>query len=417
MHRRNSGLLNYLIGREYGIPGTRGQKEVLETLYENWHSQEIGTKLKTIIRGARSIFAIACSADNERVACATAKHDVIVLKVQPKICYHATLTGHVRSPVCLAFHPTNSCLLVSGSLDRSVILWDIDDTKNPLLSVWKSEAVLYFPISSVSFNPVQTDILLVATLNSIACLCVSQSTLDVLWTINLPVRERIVGMAKFHPTSGKLLTATRKVSPNADVLPQLYPSGFCCQLHLWQWPWDNSCGQLMKFDSDSNSNMVHSGAYICSVDSCSMSGDYLACMYQQFFDSFEIVIVSTSPESWATILAKVKRRLQINSLSLSPSGLLLLSYTNFAYSTGEMPWHWGIMRLKKDTSSENKTSYSMQCVVAPFTPYSVSSLFNGVQTDAAGVPNNAQWLPFPIMGVIWGTSTGMLCVMSNYYSR
>ena len=415
MHRCKSGLLNYLIGREYGIAGTRGQKEVLKTLYENWHSQEIGTKLKTIIRGARSIFAIACSVDNEHVACATAKHDVIVLKVQPKISYHATLTGHARSPVCLAFHPTNSCLLVSGSLDRSVILWDIDNTRNPLLCVWKSD-ILYNPISSVSFNPVQTDILLVATLHSVTCLCVSQSMLDALWTIHLPVRERIVGMAKFHPTSGELLTATRAVSPNADVLPQLYPSGFCCQLHLWKWPWDNSSGQLMRFGSDCNS-LIHSGAYICSVDSCSMSGDFLACMYQQFFDSFEIVIVSTSPKSWGTILAKVKRRLQINSLSLSSSGLLLLSYTNFAYSTSEVPWHWGIMRLKKDTSNENGPSYSMQCVVAPFTPYSVSSLFNGAHNDAAGVPNNAQWLPSPIMGVIWGTSTGMLCVMSNYYSQ
>lgn len=248
MQRRKSGLLNYLIGREYGIAGTRGQKEVLKTLYENWHSQEIGTKLKTVIRGAKSIFAIACSADNEHVACATAKHDVIVLKVQPKISYHATLTGHARSPVCLAFHPTNSCLLVSGSLDRSVILWDIDNTRSPLLSVWKSD-ILYNPISSVSFNPVETDILMVATLHSVTCLCVSQSTLDDLWTIQLPVRERIVGMAKFHPTSGELLTATRAVSPNADVLPQLYPSGFCCQLHLWQWPWDNSSGRLMKFST------------------------------------------------------------------------------------------------------------------------------------------------------------------------
>lgn len=414
MYRRNSGLLNYLIDREYGIPGTRGQKELLETLYENWHSQEIGTKLKTIVRGARSIFAIACSADNEYVACATAKHDVIVLKVQPKISYHTTLTGHKRSPVCLTFHPTNSCLLVSGSLDRSVILWDINNTKNPLLSVWKSD-VLYYPISSVSFNPVQTDILLVATLHSITCLCVSQSMLDALWTIHLPVRERMVGMAKFHPTSGELLTATRAVSPNADVLPQLYPSGFCCQLHLWQWPWDSSSGSLMRFNNDSN--LIHSGAYVCSVDSCSMNGEFLACMYQKFFDSFEIVIVSTSPESWGTVLAKVKRRLQINSLSLSSSGLLLLSYTNFAYSTGEIPWHWGIMRLKKATSSKSETSHSMQCVVAPFTPYSVSSLFNGSHNDVAGVPNNAQWLPSPILGVIWGTSTGMLCVMSNYYSR
>ena len=416
MYRRNGGLLNYLIGREYGIRGTRGQKELLETLYENWHSQEIGTKLKTIIRGAKSIFAIACSADNERLACATAKHDVIVLKVQPRISYHATLTGHARSPVCLAFHPTNSSLLVSGSLDRSVILWDTNNTKSPLLSVWKSDA-LYYPISSVSFNPVQGDILLVATLHSITCLCVSQLTLDALWTIHLPVRERIVGMAKFHPTSGELLTATRAISPNAEVLPQLYPSGFCCQLHLWQWPWDNSSWPLMRFNSDSSKNLIHSGAYVCSVDSCSMSGDFLACMYQKFYDSFEIVIVSTSPNSWGTVLAKVKRRLQINSLSLSSSGLLLLSYTNFAYATGEIPWHWGIMRLKKNANSKNETSYSMQCVVAPFTPYSISSLFNGANTDPAGVPNNAQWLPAPIMGVIWGTSTGMLCVMSNYYSR
>ena len=415
MQRRESGLLNYLIRREYGIAGTRGQNEVLKTLYENWHSQEIGTKLKTVVRGARSIFAVACSADNEHVACATAKHDVIVLKVQPKISYHATLTGHARSPVCLAFHPINSCLLVSGSLDRSVILWDVDNGKSPLLSVWKSD-ILYNPISSVSFNPVQTDILLVATLHSVTCLCVSQSALDALWTIHLPIRERIVGMAKFHPTTGELLTATRAVSPNADVLPQWYPSGFCCQLHLWQWPWDNSSGRLMRFSSDGN-NLIHSGAYVCSADSCSMNGDFLACMYQQFFDSFEIVIISTSPKSRGTILAKVKRRLQVNSLSLSSSGLLLLSYTNFAYSTGETPWHWGIMRLKEDTKNENGLSYSMQCVVAPFTPYSVSSLFNGVHNDPAGVPNNAQWLPSPIMGVVWGTSTGMLCVMSNYYSR
>ncbi|XP_065883383.1 activating molecule in BECN1-regulated autophagy protein 1A-like [Dysidea avara] len=407
---RNGGLVCYLISRQYGIPGTRGQKTKLENLYENWHSQELGKKLNTIVIGAKSIFAIASSADNQYVACATARHDLIVLKIQPKICYYTSLSGHKRSPICLAFHPTDSRLLVSGSLDKTVILWDIHNTNNPILSTWNS---YINPISAVNFNPVVPDILLVVTVHNFTCLCVTQSKLEVVKVISLPVMERIIGMAKFHPSNGKLLTATRALTGQyTEVMPRPYPSGFCCELHFW----DNVTWPHMKFN-DETDTLLFSGAYICTTDSCSMNGDLLACMCQQSYETlcFEIMIVSTSPKSWGNILTKVKCRLQINSLSLSSSGLLLLTYTNFANSTSEIPWHWGIMKLNKDIVND-KESYSLQCVVSPYTPYSTRRLFSNSHHDPTGIPNNAQWLPYPIMGVVWGTSSGMLCIMSNYYS-
>ena len=70
-----------------------------------------------------------------------------------------TLTGHPRTPWCVAFHPFYPGILASGCLEGHVRVWDINGGGS---ECWRANGV----IASLAFHPTDR-LLVVATLNEL----------------------------------------------------------------------------------------------------------------------------------------------------------------------------------------------------------------------------------------------------------
>ena len=71
----------------------------------------------------RSTIAVAYSADGKTLASTHGDHTVKLIECATGRMVRA-LEGHGRTPWVVRFHPTNSDVLASGSLDNTVIVWD-----------------------------------------------------------------------------------------------------------------------------------------------------------------------------------------------------------------------------------------------------------------------------------------------------
>ena len=71
----------------------------------------------------RSTIAVAYSADGKTLASTHGDHTVKLIECATGRMVR-TLEGHGRTPWVVRFHPTNSDVLASGSLDNTVIVWD-----------------------------------------------------------------------------------------------------------------------------------------------------------------------------------------------------------------------------------------------------------------------------------------------------
>jgi len=103
----------------------------------------------------RSTIAAAFSPDGTLLASTHGDHTVKLIDCRTGKCVRV-LTGHRRTPWVVRFHPTDSNILVSGSLDHQVRVWNASS----------AECVLCFdfgkPIASLAFNP-DGDVLAVAS--------------------------------------------------------------------------------------------------------------------------------------------------------------------------------------------------------------------------------------------------------------
>ncbi|KAF3335834.1 hypothetical protein FCM35_KLT20341 [Carex littledalei] len=103
----------------------------------------------------RSTIAAAFSSDGKTIASTHGDHTVKVIDCQSGKCLKI-LSGHRRTPWVVRFHPIHSDILVSGSLDHEVRLWDAH-TSDCIVS-----RSFYRPIASLAFHA-QGEFLAVAT--------------------------------------------------------------------------------------------------------------------------------------------------------------------------------------------------------------------------------------------------------------
>ncbi|XP_076237228.1 uncharacterized protein LOC143180996 isoform X2 [Calliopsis andreniformis] len=108
-----------------------------------------------------------------------------------------TLSGHPRTPWCIAFHPSSSRILASGCLGGQVRVWDLSDGSE----VWnaKSQTV----IASLAFHPSER-LLVIATYNEIYFWDWSQSEPFAVTTTNTD-KEKVRYVA-FDNLGKKLIT-------------------------------------------------------------------------------------------------------------------------------------------------------------------------------------------------------------------
>ncbi|CAD7696597.1 unnamed protein product [Ostreobium quekettii] len=128
------GVLALLSARESGRPSKRtawrhtgcGRDDRDLQIWASHHAlQHCKSELCDLQSHPRSTIATAVSPDGRLVASTHGDHSV-------KIVDYATgklvreLTGHRRTPWTVHFHPTDSAIVVSGSLDSEVRLWNVN---------------------------------------------------------------------------------------------------------------------------------------------------------------------------------------------------------------------------------------------------------------------------------------------------
>lgn len=72
----------------------------------------------------RSTFLMVFSPDGSKVASTHGNHNIYVTDIKSGKNIK-TLTGHPRTPWCIAFHPTSNQIVASGCLGGEVRIWDL----------------------------------------------------------------------------------------------------------------------------------------------------------------------------------------------------------------------------------------------------------------------------------------------------
>ncbi|XP_012173193.1 activating molecule in BECN1-regulated autophagy protein 1B isoform X2 [Bombus terrestris] len=107
----------------------------------------------------KATFLMVFSPDGTKIASAHGNHSVYITDVATRKNIKI-LSGHPRTPWCIAFHPSSSYLLASGCLGGQVRVWDLrDDSK-----VWNVKC--HTVIASLAFHPSEK-LLVIATNNEI----------------------------------------------------------------------------------------------------------------------------------------------------------------------------------------------------------------------------------------------------------
>jgi WD40 repeat protein/serine/threonine protein kinase len=169
-----------------------------------WHSQpQLGT---TIARQAEQIAAAAISPDGSLLASAGGLDSDFAIHLW-NIADHtsqAVLEGHTSQITALAFHPTRP-LLASGSVDRTVIIWDITNTERPV-TLPLSDSVF-----AIAFN-VQGDQLAVGDNTGAITIWDTRGSSPDTWTpLGQPSSahtDRVLALA-YHPNGALLASGSR----------------------------------------------------------------------------------------------------------------------------------------------------------------------------------------------------------------
>ncbi|XP_053979156.1 putative uncharacterized protein DDB_G0277255 isoform X1 [Hylaeus volcanicus] len=157
---QSQNILQNLRLRDFGFhtickPSTQLQS-VAETNLVLKNHKELKCNLPGI---ARATFLMVFSPDGTKMASTHGNHNVYITEVTTGKNIR-TLSGHPRTPWCIAFHPSSSQILASGCLGGQVRVWDLSDGSE----VWNAESQTV--IASLAFHPFER-LLVIATYNEI----------------------------------------------------------------------------------------------------------------------------------------------------------------------------------------------------------------------------------------------------------
>uniref|UniRef100_A0A1B6FRC8 Uncharacterized protein n=1 Tax=Cuerna arida TaxID=1464854 RepID=A0A1B6FRC8_9HEMI len=108
---------------------------------------------------SRSTFLMVFSPDGKKVASTHGNHNVYVTDLTSGKNIK-TLTGHPRTPWCIAFHPSSNHILASGCLGGQVRVWDLSGGSE----IWMAESQTV--IASLAFHPIDR-MLVIASYNEL----------------------------------------------------------------------------------------------------------------------------------------------------------------------------------------------------------------------------------------------------------
>ncbi|XP_051154473.1 probable serine/threonine-protein kinase DDB_G0282963 isoform X2 [Leptopilina boulardi] len=218
---QSQNILRNLMLRDFGLrtthkTSTKELEPIAETNLVLKDHKELKCDLPGVPRGS---FLMVFSPDGTKVASTHGNHNIYItdLTTGKNI---QTLSGHPRTPWCIAFHPSSSEILASGCLGGQVRVWDLSGGSE----VWNSDGQTV--IASLAFHPSER-LLVIATFNEVHFWDWSQSEpFAVIETKHVKERVRYVA---FDNLGRKLITGIANVLPpqtqwDRPPLEQLYRS-------------------------------------------------------------------------------------------------------------------------------------------------------------------------------------------------
>ncbi|XP_043465249.1 probable WRKY transcription factor protein 1 isoform X3 [Leptopilina heterotoma] len=218
---QSQNILRNLMLRDFGLrtthkTSTRELEPIAETKLVLKDHKELKCDLPGVPRGS---FLMVFSPDGTKVASTHGNHNIYItdLTTGKNI---RILSGHPRTPWCIAFHPSSSEILASGCLGGQVRVWDLSGGSE----VWNSDSQTV--IASLAFHPSER-LLVIATYNEIHFWDWSQSEpFAVIATKHEKERVRYVA---FDNLGRKLITGIANAPPaqsqwDRPPLEQLYRS-------------------------------------------------------------------------------------------------------------------------------------------------------------------------------------------------
>ncbi|XP_011267694.1 probable serine/threonine-protein kinase DDB_G0282963 isoform X3 [Camponotus floridanus] len=158
---KSRNILRNLMLRDFGLRTThKTSTRELEPIAEANLVLRDHKELKCNLPGVpRSSFLMVFSADGTMMASTHGNHNVYITEISTgkniKI-----LSGHPRTPWCIAFHPSSSQILASGCLGGQVRVWDLNGGSE----IWNADS--HTVIASLAFHPFER-LLVIATYNEI----------------------------------------------------------------------------------------------------------------------------------------------------------------------------------------------------------------------------------------------------------
>ncbi|XP_046346371.1 activating molecule in BECN1-regulated autophagy protein 1A-like isoform X1 [Haliotis rufescens] len=156
-------VIQFLQSREHGCSKRKSKAsggENLGTLVEDRTSTLTKNQACELSGLPRATFLMDFSPDGTKVASTHGDHTVRVTDITSGKCTHV-LTGHPRTPWCVAFHPSSNEILASGCLGGEVRIWDLHGGGS---EVWHSPT--NGVIASLAFHPMD-HVLVFATGNTV----------------------------------------------------------------------------------------------------------------------------------------------------------------------------------------------------------------------------------------------------------
>ncbi|XP_076633080.1 uncharacterized protein LOC143347604 isoform X2 [Colletes latitarsis] len=157
---QSQNILQNLMLRDFGFHTIHKPSTQLESIAEKNLVLKNHVELKCDLPGIpRATFLMVFSPDGTKMASTHGNHNVYITEVTTGKNIR-TLSGHPRTPWCIAFHPSSSQILASGCLGGQVRVWDLSDGSE----VWNAESQTV--IASLAFHPSER-LLVIATYNEI----------------------------------------------------------------------------------------------------------------------------------------------------------------------------------------------------------------------------------------------------------
>ncbi|XP_076180667.1 uncharacterized protein LOC143153416 isoform X2 [Ptiloglossa arizonensis] len=194
---QSQNILRNLMLRDFGFHTICKPCIQLQSIAETNLVLKNHKELKCDLPGIpRATFLMVFSPDGTKMASTHGNHNVYITEVTTGKNIR-TLSGHPRTPWCIAFHPSSSQILASGCLDGQVCVWDLSDGSK----VWNAKGRTV--IASLAFHPSER-LLVIATYNEIHFWDWNQSKLLAVATTR--TNEEKIRYVTFDNLGRKLIT-------------------------------------------------------------------------------------------------------------------------------------------------------------------------------------------------------------------